>query len=124
MIEHVSLHKKLSTYISDAGRLKNVSDEVLYEVLSAWEEWTGTAKDFYKSIGFTHRQMAKLVGKAKQLKRDGYFGNESFKEIKVAPEVVGDLDFNCFPAIELVQEGKVIRFPQVNQLIDFLQKAS
>jgi len=37
----VTLKKKLSTYESDKGYLKNVSDDVLYEVLVAWENWTG-----------------------------------------------------------------------------------
>jgi hypothetical protein len=34
-MELVTLKKKLSTYVSDGGRLRNVSEEVLYEVLSA-----------------------------------------------------------------------------------------
>jgi hypothetical protein len=36
-----TLKKKLSTYESDKGYLKNASDDVLYEVLVAWENWTG-----------------------------------------------------------------------------------
>ncbi len=36
--------------------IRNVSDEVLFEVLTSWEEWTGDAKEFYRSIGFSHRQ--------------------------------------------------------------------
>ena len=42
----VTLKKKLSTYESEKGYLKNVSDDVLYEVLVAWENWTGPTKDF------------------------------------------------------------------------------
>lgn len=124
MSEHVTLRKKLSTYVTEGGQLRNVSDELLYEILTEWEDWSGTAKDFYKSIGFTSKQMAKLIGKAKQLKREGHFGNEYFKEVKIAAEATGDLNFTGSPAIELVQEGKIIRFPQVGQLIEFLQKAS
>ena len=33
----VTLKKKLSTYESDKGYLKNVGKDVLYEVLVAWE---------------------------------------------------------------------------------------
>ena len=80
----VTLKKKLSTYESDKGYLKNVSDDVLYEVLVAWENWTGPTKDFYRGLGFSHAQMAGVVGKAKKLKREGHFGSGEFKALKVA----------------------------------------
>ncbi len=47
-MDTVTLHKKLSTYVSEKGQLRNVGEEVLFEVLTAWEEWQGTAKEFYK----------------------------------------------------------------------------
>jgi len=40
-MDTITLKKKLSTYLSSKGNLRNVSDEVLYEVLLAWENWTG-----------------------------------------------------------------------------------
>lgn len=127
-MELTTLKKKLSTYVTDAGRLKNVSDELLCEVLSAWEEWTGTATEFYKAIGFSHRQMAKLIGKAKKLKREGHFGSESFKEIHVEGyqeiESSGS-SYLSSPMIELNQgHGLVIRFPEVGQLVEYLKKAN
>ena len=79
----VTLKKKLSSYTSDRGYLLNVSDEVLYEVLIAWENWTGPSKDFYRSLGFSQKQMASVIGKAKKLKREGYFGEGDFKQIKI-----------------------------------------
>ena len=82
-MDHITLKKKLSTYVTEGGQLRNVSDELLCEVLSAWEDWSGTGVGFYKSIGFTSRQMASLIGKAKKLKREGHFGSEYFKEIVV-----------------------------------------
>ncbi len=127
-MEHVTLNKKLSTYVADSGRLKNVSDELLCEILHEWEEWAGTAKDFYKSIGFTHRQMAKLIGKAKKLKREGHFGNEYFKEIQVAGyEEVNSTDkiYSGASMIELDQgKGSIIRFPELGQLLEFMSKAN
>jgi hypothetical protein len=120
-----TLKKKLSTYLSDKGYLRNVREDLLFEVLTAWEGWSGSAKDFYRSIGFSQRQMAGLIGKAKKLKRDGYFGNENFKELKIEmPETSPGLEGPC-THIELTwQQGKVIRFPAVTQLLEFLQKAS
>ena len=128
-MDHITLKKKLSTYLTEKGRLKNVSDDLLYEILCSWEEWTSTATDFYKSIGFTHRQMAKLIGKAKKLKREGFAGpSEGFKEVHVegyeevsAPNGV----YLSSPMIELRQtNGQLIRFPQVGQLLEYLKKAS
>lgn len=128
-MDNVTLRKKLSTYLSEKGQLRNVGDDLLYEVLRCWEEWTGSAKDFYKSIGFSQKQMASLLGKAKKLKREGYFGSEAFKEVKVE----GDGDVETSPSgqssecqlIELEwEQGKVIRFPRVKQLLEFLKRAS
>mgnify|MGYP000035324723 CR=1 FL=1 len=45
------LRKKLSSFKGEGGRVTNVSDDLLLEILSAWEHWSGTARDFYKSIG-------------------------------------------------------------------------
>lgn len=128
-MDHVTLKKKLSTYVSESGRLRNVSDELLCEVLNAWEEWAGTATEFYRSIGFTQKQMAKLIGKAKKLKREGHFGSESFKEIKVEgyeETQFGENAPSLGMLIELVDQerGNIIRFPQLGQLLEYLQKAS
>jgi hypothetical protein len=79
----VTLKKKLSAYVSDKGYLKNVGDELHYEVLIAWENWTGPSKEFYKALGFTHRQMACLIGKAKRMKGEGLFGDAGFKPVAV-----------------------------------------
>ena len=116
------LKKKLSTFRSEKGKLMNVSDELLMELLLAWEAWTGPASGFYSALGVDHRKMAKLMGRAKKLKREGVFPESSFKEIKVesAPTLVSG---SC--GIELAWEnGRVIRFAQVELLVDFLRKVA
>ncbi len=124
-MDSVTLHKKLSTYVSEKGRLRNVSEEVLFEVLTAWEEWPGTAKSFYKEIGFTQWQMAKILGKGKKLKRSGHFGNPQFKELKVEASDAPSVPNFTGQYIELAWDAsKVIRFPNVDQLIEFIKKAS
>ena len=50
-MEFEVLKKKLSTFRGEGGRIRKVNDELLLEVLSAWENWTGSAKDFYQGIG-------------------------------------------------------------------------
>jgi hypothetical protein len=118
------LKKKLSTFRSASGKLMNVSDELLYEVLIAWEAWTGPASGFYSAIGADHRKMAKLIGRAKRLKREGVFPSEEFKEIKISDVSGGVAPGYCQGMEVLWDNGKLIRFSQVETLIDFLKKAS
>jgi len=126
-MENVTLRKKLSTYLSDKGRLRNVSEEVLYEVLVAWENGAGTGKDFYRSIGFTPKQMACIIGKAKKLKREGYFGASEFKQVAVDVDPVSptpSYGAPCSGAEIVWTNGRIIRFSGVDMLIDFLKKAA
>ena len=123
-MDNISLKKKLSTFLSDKGYLTNVSDDVLYELLVAWENWSGSGKEFYSSLGFTSNQLAFLVGKAKKLKRTGHFGEGNFKQVKVEASI-DPARLGSSSAIELVcSDGKVIRFTQVDFLIDFLRKSA
>ena len=128
-MDNTKLKKQLSTFRSSKGVIKNVSNEVYFELLRAWENWPGTSKDFYSSIGVSKMQAAGILGKAKRLQRDGVFGAMEFNEVKVGellPGIVGPTGIGgpC-TAIELNWEGgKVIRFPQVEQLLDFLKKAA
>jgi hypothetical protein len=118
------LKKKISTFRGDGGRVRITDESLLMEILLAWEQWTGLSKEFYRAIGVSQTGMASIIGKAKKLRREGHFPIEDFKEIKIgqvppAGDYAGGL---C--KIELNWEGKqVIRFAQVDQLIDFLKKA-
>jgi hypothetical protein len=115
------LKKKISTFRGEGGRIRFTDDHLLMEILAAWEQWTGPASEFYRSIGVSAKGMASAIGKAKKLRREGHFPLEEFKEIKVeAPVAAGP----C-AGIELCwAEGRVIRFPQVDQLLEFLKKAA
>ena len=42
-MDNTTLKKRLSTYKSEGGHLKNVSDELLMDILQAWEAWMGPA---------------------------------------------------------------------------------
>jgi hypothetical protein len=116
------LKKKLSTFRTDKGRLTKVSDDLLCEILGAWEQWTGPARGFYSALGADHRKMASLIGRAKRLKREGYFPEDSFKEIKIA-EPLSMVSSSLDGKIELaLDSSKLIRFSGVSQLIEFLIK--
>lgn len=120
------LKKRISSYRTPKGRLTKVPDELLAEVLLAWEQWTGPASGFYSALGTDSRKMAGFIGRAKKLKREGFFPEDAFKEIKISESQSGSVVPACIGGgIEIVWDnGKIIRFPQVESLIDFLKKVA
>lgn len=120
------LKKKISTYRSPKGRVSKLSDDLLYEVLLAWENWTGSRLSFYSAIGVSQKGFASILGKAKKLKREGYFPAEEFKEIQVEGAAGSALSApGSTGAIILRWDKKsVIKFPSVDPLVDFLKKVS
>ena len=118
------LKKKVSTFRGEGGRVRGVSDELLMEILMAWEQWTGPAAGFSKAIGVSIKGMSSIIGKAKKLRREGHFPAEEFKEIKVG----GGVQPGALPPCSGVEiawdNGRLIRFQQVDQLIDFLKKVA
>ena len=119
------LKKKVSTFRGEGGRVVGVSDELLLEILSAWEHWTGPASGFYTALGISSKGIASIIKKAKRLKREG-FPTGDFKEIKVEGGV-GPTGLSSGPCVGIelgLTDGKVIRFPQLDQLLEFLKKAA
>ncbi len=49
-MENGVLKKRLNTYKSGRGVLRKVDDEVVMEVLRAWENWPGSAADLYREL--------------------------------------------------------------------------
>ena len=116
------LKKKISSFRGDGGRVKITDDHLLLEILSEWEKWTGPSDGFYKAIGISANGMGSIIGRAKKLRREGFPAQE-FKEIKVAGSGQGVLG-PC-QGIEIAWEnGRLIRFQQVDQLVDFLKKVA
>ena len=120
------LRKKVSTYKGEAGRLRKIPDELALDILNAWEAWTGPMNGFYSSLGVSQRKMAKIMGKAKRLKREGRAPMAEFAEVTSQVLGVGSNGPGFTgQGIELLwDQGKVIRFPEVSQLIDFLKRAA
>lgn len=123
-MDNITLKKRLSTYRTDGGHLKNVSNELLVDVLQAWESWSGPTSGFYSSIGVSHRQMASLMGKAKKLKREGVLPEKDFKEIKIEGSSGVDADDSKSGITMRWEKGRIIKFSKVDQLVDFLKKVA
>jgi hypothetical protein len=115
------LKKKISTFRGEGGKVRITDDQLYMEILLSWEQWKGSSKDFFRTIGVSKSGLAAIIGKAKRMRREGHFPAEEFREIKVAeigPAVTGSCG-----GIEIIWDnGKLIRFAQVEQLIDFLKK--
>jgi hypothetical protein len=124
-MDNITLKKKLSAFISDKGYVKGVTDDILFEFLIAWEQSTGSSKEFFRSLGLTPSQAGPLLGKAKKLKREGRFGEGEFKQASVEmPAIAVDANSPC-AAVEIVwTNGQVIRFSGVDYLMDFLKKSA
>jgi hypothetical protein len=117
-MERPVLKKRLNTYKSGNGRLTQVDDEVVIAVLRSWEQWQGSAADLYRELGLSKMQLVTMIQKAKRLVKKGALVGGEFKEIKVkeAPKVPGEM-------IEITwEQGRVIRFSGVGQLMEFLNR--
>jgi hypothetical protein len=115
------LKKKVSTYKGEKGRVSITSNDLLLEILTAWEQWTGPADGFYKALGISRNGISSIIGKAKKLRREGFPGQD-FKEIKLADSTIPS---GPCSGVEIVWDnGKLIRFGQVELLVDFLKKVA
>lgn len=119
------LKKRLNTFKSSKGTLRNVSDDVVMDVLRCWEQWTGTAADLYRELGLSKMQLVTMIQKGKRLVKNGIITESEFKEIAVAED--DGSKTGCAGgqvAIELEWDKKrIIRFGDVDELIKFLGKA-
>ncbi len=118
------LNKKVSSYRDNGGRVRKVSDELLLEILDAWEQWSGPAKGFYTALGVSAKGISSIIGKAKKLKREGFPAGD-FKEVKIDGAGPSSASTGPCLGIELQwDQSKIIRFPQVDQLLEFLKKVA
>ena len=121
-MDHAILRKKLNTFKSGKGSLRQVSNEVVLEVLRAWERWPGTSADLYRDLGLSKMQLVTMIQKAKRLVKSGSVIETDFSEIKLEQHEPQNSS-TCH--IELVwDESKLIRFTQVEQLVEFLKKVA
>jgi hypothetical protein len=78
-----------------------------------------------KELGLTMRQLVILVEKAKKLIRNGGFALSEFKEIKIDSSSGQIQEAGPCSGVELIwNNGRIIRFSQVDLLLDFLKKAA
>jgi len=118
------LRKRLCTFKTSEGRLKKVSDEVIIDVLRAWENWSGRTAELYRDLGLSKMQMVTLIKKAKKLVEQGKVIESDFKEVEIEQDVQESLPATTGCGIELVYKNNIIRFGSSELLMDFLKKAA
>ena len=96
------------------------------ELLRAWEQWPGTSTDFYRDLRLSNMQMVTLIKKGKKLIKNGtVFPDSEFKEIKIDPSSGQVHELGPCTGVELIwNNGRIIKFSQVELLLDFLKKAA
>jgi hypothetical protein len=117
------LKKRLSSFKTDGGHFTKINDDLLVDILRAWESWTGNSKEFYQGLGLSKQQLGNVIKKGKRLSKRGNYGSGEFKEIKL-DSLVGVPTAMVGPIEVSWETGKVIRFSQVEQLVDFLKKVA
>lgn len=128
-MDNAILKKRLNTFkAGKSGRLQEISNDVVLAVHRAWENWPGTTTDFCRELGVNPSQMGVIIKKGKSLIKSGAVTESEFQELALggvgSPASVASGAVPCI-AIELSwSEGRVIRFPRVDDLLDFLKKAA
>lgn len=122
-MDNMVLKKRLNTFKSSKGTLRNVSDDVVIDVLRTWEQWPGTSAELYRELGLSKMQLVTMLQKAKRLVKNGVVVESEFKELQVEESTSSAAPLaNC--GIELVWKDNIIRFGNSDLLVDFLKKAA
>lgn len=115
------MKKKLDAYRKSNGQFRQVQGDLLVELLRMWESWTGESGDLAKKLGMRGKQLGCLI-------REGRKVATSTQSVDPAFHAMGVQDVACDESvvrgIEVTWTDKVIRFPTVETLIDFIKKAS
>lgn len=129
------LKKKIDGYRAANGSIKNVPPELLLELRQTWEHYTGSPEQFRSELGVKTGTLRNLLVESKKLNHviasagavglaveNGSETSPSGQEQAAQPEGNRSLD----DVLELVFDHgkKVIRFPSVDLLIDFLRKTA
>jgi hypothetical protein len=124
----IILKKKLDGFRAANGSIRDVSPEVLWELRQVWEHFTGPIEQFRSELGMKVGTLRKLLTDSKKLNHAlataGAVelpdpGSDGTQE---DPGRTGGS--GCHLELVYDQGNKLIRFPSIDTLIEFLRKAS
>jgi hypothetical protein len=122
------LKKKIDGYRDGAGCIKNVPPELLLELRHTWEHYTGSPEQFRSELGVRTGTLRNLLIESRKLNHViasagavglAIEGRTEEQSQSTGNEVTGG-------ALELAFDNgsKVIRFPSVDLLIEFMRKSA
>jgi hypothetical protein len=120
------LRKKIDGFRSGNGQLQNVPPELLLELRQVWEHFTGPADEFRRELGMKVGTLRKLLTESKKLNHvlasSEAVGLAESEEAGTSTKENGSQGSH----LELLYDGgsKIIRFPSIDTLVEFLRKAS
>lgn len=128
----VILKKKIDGYRDSGGSIKNVPPELLLELRQTWEHYTGSVEQFRSELGVKIGTLRKLLVESKKLNHviasAGAVGLavEGGSGEGTPEQPHSEENGSSGNTLELVfdQGSKVIRFPSVDTLIDFMRKSA
>ncbi len=116
------LRKKLEAYKTPGGSYKNIKGELLVELLRAWEEHKGPSTVLARQLGMKRGQLARQIREARKAAVRGEAVDPAFEALQVQSLTE---EVSARSEITLSWGGdKVVKFPTVDLLVDFLKKAS
>jgi len=133
-MDMIILKKKIDGYRDSAGCIKNVPPELLLELRQTWEHYIGSPDQFRSELGVRAGTLRNLLKASKKLNHvlasAGAVGltvgseEDEGSPDQTAPHPEGR--GTCSNALELTFDNgsKVIRFPNVDLLIDFMRKCA
>jgi hypothetical protein len=122
----MTLKKKIDGFKNRNGQLRDVAPDLLFEIRQTWENYTGPVEQFRRELGIRVGTLRKLLIESKKLNHVlasseavGLTSSESVASN--AEEMKGSQK-----PLELVYDGgsKILRFPTLDLLMEFLRKAS
>jgi hypothetical protein len=132
-VDILILRKKIDGYRDSGGSIKNVPPELLLELRQTWEHYTGSLDQFRSELGVRAGTLRNLLKESKKLNHviasvgavglavegvseAGATEQQAHSEGNVASCHTLELTFD--------HGSKVIRFPSVDLLIEFMRKSA
>lgn len=114
------LKKRLNTFRNDKGAIRGIPEDLVIDILRAWEQWAGTARSFYQSIGLKKQQLSVIIKKGKRLLKDSKEKIGPFIPVKINKTH----STSSAPIVLIWDKKRSIRFYQVEHLVEFLKQAA
>lgn len=118
------LKKKIDGYRTSNGSIKNVSAELLLELRQAWEHYTSSPEQFRSELGLKMGTLRNLLKESKKLNHVLASADAVGLSAQDQPHFQEGSISGSAIELTLVNGSKVIRFPSVDLLIDFMRKSA